>query len=214
MTETAPAEPALRIVGVVPAAGASRRMGRTKALLPLDGRTFLRRVVTALSLGGCERVLVVVSGAEAPGEPTPPAEAVAREARAARADVLVNPEPGEGPITSLRLALQALDPGVEGIAYLPLDYPLVTSEAVSTLRREAAMSGASLTLPTFEDKRGHPAIFRGSLFTELLDPHLEGGARTVVHRHLDEACLVPFDDASVVTDVDTPEAYAALSGDE
>jgi molybdenum cofactor cytidylyltransferase len=127
--------------------------------------------------------------------------------------VLVNPEPGEGPITSLRLALGALEPGVQGIAYLPLDYPLVSAGAVAMLLREATSSGASLTLPTVKEKRGHPAIFRTSLFAELLDPDLEGGGRTVVHRHLENACLVPFGDAGVITDVDTPEAYAALSAD-
>jgi molybdenum cofactor cytidylyltransferase len=61
-------------------------------------------------------------------------------------------------------------------------------------------------------KRGHPAVFGAALFAELADPSLEGGARTVVHRHLDRALLVDVEDAGVLTDIDTPEAYAAALG--
>src|SRR5438876_757506 len=48
------------IFAVVPAAGHSTRMGRTKLALPLGGRTVIEHVVTALREGGAEHVLVVV----------------------------------------------------------------------------------------------------------------------------------------------------------
>lgn len=188
----------LRFAGVVPAAGASRRMGRPKATLTLDGHTFLERVVTALDRGGCDPVLVVVTEDD---------EVAASEAEAAGARVLRNGDPGEGPITSLRLALSALDPDADGIAFLPLDHALVTGNDVARLIGEAERSKASLVLPVHGAKRGHPALFRRELFAELADPELDGGARTVVHRHLAEACLVPFDDEAVIEDVDTPADY-------
>jgi molybdenum cofactor cytidylyltransferase len=191
----------LRLTGVVPAAGASRRMGQPKALLTLLGRTFLDRVVTALRGGGCDRVIIVVEE----GRP-----AIEDEARRTGAEVLVNKDPGEGPITSLRLALSAVDATADGIVYLPLDYPLVTAESVSGLIAAATESGSGLTLPRYRQKRGHPAIFRRSLFAQLADPKLEGGARIVVHAHLETARLVDWPDATVITDVDTPDAYQAL----
>lgn len=180
-------------------------MGRPKAALPLDGRTFLERVTSALDEGGCVPVLVVFD---------PTDDAVADEVRLLDADrdliAIPNPEPGEGPITSLRLALRHLPADTDGIAWLPLDYPLVDGASVRRLREAAERSGSLLTLPVHGQKRGHPAFFRRALFPELADPRLEGGARVVVHRHLDEACLVPFEDRSVVVDVDTPEEYEAL----
>ena len=51
-------------------------------------------------------------------------------------------------------------------------------------------------------------MFRHTLFAELLDPQLEGGARTVAHRHLTGARLVPVDDGGILTGIDTPESYA------
>jgi CTP:molybdopterin cytidylyltransferase MocA len=194
--------------GVVPSAGSSSRMGRPKALLRVEGETFLARTIRALEGGGCDPVLVVVAGR--------PGDAVATEvselARRTGARVLVNPDPGEGPITSLRLAIASLGDSVSGLAYLPVDHPLVRPETVTTLLAAARAKRAALTVPTYGGERGHPAVFAAALFAELADPALEGGARTVVHRHLEHALLVEVDDAGVITDIDTPEAYAAVVG--
>jgi CTP:molybdopterin cytidylyltransferase MocA len=184
--------------GVIPSAGASVRMGLPKGLLPVRGESFLRRTVGALRAGGCAPVLVVVAEGE---------HGLAAEAEAAGARVLVNPHPGEGPITSLRLALAALGESVAGLAYLPVDHPMVRAETVARLLDAARAVRASLTVPTHAGKRGHPAIFGAALFPELADPGLVGGARTVVHRHLERALKLEVDDPGVLVDIDTPDAY-------
>jgi CTP:molybdopterin cytidylyltransferase MocA len=187
--------------GVVPGSGASTRMGRGKGLLEVEGRSFVRRTVQALAEGGCDPVIVVVAEGD---------EELAAEAGAAGAVVLVNPDPGDGPITSLRIALAALDASVGGVAYLPVDHPMVRADTVALLLEAARAQGTTLTIPLHEGKRGHPALFGKALFVELLDPDLEGGAKTVVHRHLSGARLVEVDDVGVVIDVDTREQYEAV----
>ncbi|GMV05594.1 MAG: 4-diphosphocytidyl-2C-methyl-D-erythritol synthase [Gemmatimonadota bacterium] len=199
-----PAEPPpplpARVAGVVPAAGASTRMGRPKALLDAGGRSFVAAVVGALVGGGCDPVVVVVG----PGQ-----DDVARRAKAAGALVLENADPGEGPITSLRLALAAARGDADALALLPVDHPLVRPETVAALVDAWRSGGAPLVLPVHQGKRGHPALLGRALFPELLRADLEGGARTVVHAHLDAALLLEVDDAGTVTDIDTPEAYRA-----
>lgn len=175
-------------------------MGRPKALLDAGGRSFVAAVVGALVGGGCDPVLVVV----APGQ-----DDVARKAEAAGASVLVNPQPGEGPITSLRMALATLGDLLAGVAFCPVDHPLLKAETVARLVDAYRDGPAPLALPVVGEKRGHPVIFGPALFPELRDADLEGGARSVVHRHLDEALLVPVSDLGAVTDIDTPEEYRA-----
>ncbi|MEQ1855620.1 MAG: nucleotidyltransferase family protein [Longimicrobiales bacterium] len=189
--------------GVIPAAGASSRMGRPKALLPVQGESFLARTVHALSRGGCSPVWVVLAAGE---------RTMAAEAESAGARVLYNLDPGEGPITSLRIALAALDETTPGVAYLPVDHPMVRSETVAQLLVASRAAGAALTVPMHEGKRGHPAIFGAALFDELADPTLVGGARTVVHRHLDRALKVDVADSGVLADIDTPDAYSRVLG--
>ena len=188
------------IGGIVPCAGASARMGRPKALLSIHGRTFVQAVVDALSAGGCEPVLSVV----------PDDAVIAEAARATGARVLTNPRPGEGPITSMRLALEELGDSVEGVIYLAVDHPCVRAETVATLLDAARSTDAPLLIPLYEGERGHPSFFRESLFGELIDPTLEGGARTVVHRHLDSAELVAVNDPGIRLDIDTPADYEAM----
>jgi CTP:molybdopterin cytidylyltransferase MocA len=178
-------------------------MGRPKALLDAGGRSFVAAVVGSLVGGGCDPV-VVVTGVAQPD--------VRRRAEAAGAFVLENPEPGEGPITSLRLALAAVGMGVDGVAVLPVDHPAVRPETVAALLDAFAATGAPLVLPTLDGRRGHPALFHRRLFAELLDPGLEGGARAVVHRHQGEATLVEVEDPGILADIDTPEAYRAAFG--
>lgn len=195
--------PGPRVAGIVPCAGASTRMGTSKALLDAGGRSFVAAVVGSLIGGGCDPVVVVVG----PGQADE-----GRRAKAAGALVLDNPAPGEGPITSVRLALAVLGPGVDGVALCPVDHPLIRPETVATLLETFAEADAPVVLPVHQGGRGHPALFRDTLFGDLADPALEGGARTVVHRNLERAALVDVNDVGVVTDIDTPEAYRAAMG--
>ena len=94
------------VVGVIPCAGLSSRMGRSKALLDASGAPFMRRVVEALRAGGCTEVVVVVRS-EAGAEAGLALELGAR--------VVLNPRPEDGPIGSIRAALALLDPAPEGI---------------------------------------------------------------------------------------------------
>ena len=50
-------------------------------------------------------------------------------------------------------------------------------------------------------------VFRRTLFGELLDDDLSEGAKTVVHRHLEAAALMPVEDEGAVVDIDDLTDY-------
>lgn len=192
-----------QVVGVVPAAGRSTRMGSPKPLLEADGRSFLQRVIAALSEGGCRPVLVVVR------DPSGPVGAMAR---GAGAGVVRNPDPSAGPISSLRAGLRSASERyeveeVEACAFCPVDHPKVRAATVSVLLEALREDDADAVVPSHGDRRGHPVVFRHTLFRELLEDDLEEGARTVLHRHEESLREVPVDDPGVLVDIDTLSDY-------
>ena len=180
-------------------------MGTPKAMLDAGGRTFIERVVEVHRAGGCSRVLVALPSLDGP---------VAAKALEAGAQVVMNPAPEEGPIGSLRAALRILDDSVDGISFCPVDHPLIHEDTLRILIDMFQQSQAPLVVPTFNGKRGHPVLFGRVLFHELLHDALPEGARTVVHRHLDDTASVPVDDEGTVTDIDDMTAYRRHCPDE
>ena len=131
----------------------------------------------------------------------------ATEAVEAGGQVVMNPSPEDGPIGSLRASLRVLDDSVEGVSFCPVDHPLIHEDTVRKLIDMFRQSQAPLIVPTHNGKRGHPVLFGRVLFEELLSDALPEGARTVVHRHVDETVSVPVDDEGTVIDIDDMTAY-------
>jgi molybdenum cofactor cytidylyltransferase len=60
-------------------------------------------------------------------------------------------------------------------------------------------------VPTYNGRRGHPAIFSSALFAELLAAPVEMGARAVVWTHSADVLEVPTDEEGVVLNLNDPD---------
>ena len=197
------------IPGVVLAGGASSRMGgRPKALLPTGhgDETFLARIVSALRQGGVDDVVVVAGYHE---------ETISRAANrmAAPLRVLHNPSPEQGQLSSLLVALKAIDhPGVRAMLVTLVDLPLVRPSTVRAVLEGYRRSGAPIVRPACAGRHGHPILFDRALFDELrqADPAL--GAKPVVRAHADDGMDIEIQDEGAFSDVDTPEDYERVFG--
>jgi len=109
---------------VVLAAGAGSRFGGGKLLARLDGRPIVAHVVDAARAAGLDPIVVVVP---------PTGELDELDLGAVRR--VVNPDPGEGLSSSVRLGLRALDLAAEVTAavILPGDQPLVRPAVIRRL---------------------------------------------------------------------------------
>lgn len=203
------------IVGIVLAGGASSRMGRTKALLPIGGTTFVARIVGTLRAAGCAQVVVVTGAAH-----DEVAAELARHAPDAR--TVRNPAPERGQLSSLQVALADIgdarvvsvadDERVEAAVVALCDHPLVRVETVTSLVDAWRESGADIVRPASGGRHGHPVVFAHRVFDRLRAADPDAGARAVV-RATDLVRLdVEVDDPGVFVDVDTPEEYEALDG--
>jgi molybdenum cofactor cytidylyltransferase len=188
------------IVGVVLSAGESSRMGRPKALLTIDGETFIEHIVAALRKSGLERVVVVLGFN---------AEELRRKIEHLPVEIVVNPNFREGQLSSLQVAIQHLekDSDCDGMLVHLVDHPFVDSILVRNMMQKFSAGQKLIVVPRHHGKRGHPVIFARALFAELLNAPPELGAKAVVHAHQSDTLEIDTDQVGVTVDIDTPELY-------
>ncbi len=188
------------ITAVILSAGESSRMGRPKALLPIDGQTFIERIVGALNQGGIERIIVVLGFN---------AEELRRQIAHLPVEILINPDYRRGQLSSLQVAVRYLQTveNCHGMIVHLVDHPYIDPQLVRLMVRRFEESNASIVVPRHQGKRGHPVLFSSRLFAELLGAPMDQGAKAVVNGHRDDTLEIDTDDAGITLDIDTPDLY-------
>jgi CTP:molybdopterin cytidylyltransferase MocA len=195
------------IPGAILAAGVSRRMGQSKALLRASGdRTFVAHAAEVLRDGGVAGILVV-------GRPED--DALRAEAATLGPDVryVENLRADEGQLTSVIAAVDLVDrPEVQGLLVVPVDQPLLTAATVSTVLQAFSRVRPPIARASVRGRHGHPVLFARTLFRELRQADPGVGARLVLRAHADAVLDVEVPDEGAILDVDDPDTYKRLFG--
>jgi len=179
-------------------------MGRPKALLPYREGTFLEHLieVTRHPRIGVTRIVLGAG-----------AEVIRTIAKLDPSVVVLNPEWEQGQLSSICAGLRSLE-GIDtdGIVLCPVDHPLVSGRLVSDLVERFYEDKKAIVLPTYNGRRGHPAIFSNALFSELLAAPADKGARSVVWAHSADVLEVPTDEEGVVLNLNDPDMLKRAIG--
>lgn len=175
--------------------------GADKLLEPVEGVAMLgRQARMALQLGGT--VLVTLP---------PRAEHRRKALDGLAVEVIEIPDAREGMAASLRSGVAALPADTQGVMILPADMPDLTLQDLRRLADgfAAAGDGAILRATSSDGRAGHPVIFPRSLFADFAALHGDQGARGILQRHADRVVLLALPGEHALTDLDTPESWAA-----
>jgi molybdopterin-guanine dinucleotide biosynthesis protein A len=183
-----------RVSGIILAGGASRRMGRNKALIALEGQPLVARVLHALR-PVTDEVLVVAN------DPAPFAFL--------SLPVVPDSEPGHGPLMGLYSGMRAARGDL--VVAVAVDMPFLTPEFLEHLVRLSP--GYDVVIP--ETDRLHPlcAVYRRETCLPAIEEALARGQRRLIAFHADvqvrrvpEAALRSFSpDLRALINVNTPE---------
>jgi molybdenum cofactor cytidylyltransferase len=186
------------INAVILAAGESKRMGQTKALLGFGETTFLGQIISVIKSSDVDRVSVVL-GADA--------ECIKQSVDLSGTEVVINKDYKKGQLSSLIAALESIPPAAEAILVCLVDHPFISRVVINRIVSKFRETGSPIVVPVFEKKRGHPAVFAASLFKELANAPLEEGARYVVKCNAEKVKEVEVEDGKVLAGINTPEDY-------
>ncbi|MCG8016166.1 MAG: nucleotidyltransferase family protein [Candidatus Thiodiazotropha sp. 'RUGA'] len=195
-------------IGVLLAAGSSRRFGANKLLQPMAGGEPMgvmaaRHLLTAVSRG-----VAVVRADDV-------------ELSAALSElgyrVVENQQPESGMGESLAVAVAAsLDSG--GWLVALGDMPWIKPQTIAKVAERLAQ-GASMVAPAYRGERGHPVGFATRWGERLVELSGDRGARQLLNDYPNELELLPVDDPGILLDVDFPEqlseaGFESLSGNQ
>ncbi|HEX2574142.1 MAG TPA: nucleotidyltransferase family protein [Polyangia bacterium] len=189
----------MSITAVILAAGASRRMGSPKALLELQGETYLARIARTARAAGVSHILVVAG---------PPHGERVRARLPVGAAVIWNPDPGRGMFSSVQAGVAGLPRGTLSALVWPVDQPLVRED---TVRRVLAAQPGRIAIPRHQGRGGHPVRIPVACFGPLLALPADATLKELIDRQAALRVDVDVEDEWAVRDVDTPEEAQAAA---
>ena len=190
------------ITGIILAAGAARRMGQLKQLLPLGEKPMVWHVASAACQSRLDKVILVTGAG---------AEAVSEAVHDLPVTVVYNEKWERGQGESLVTGVNQLPADAEAVMFLLADQPLVTSTLIDALIDDYHSSAQSIVCPFYAGQRGNPVLFglkewKNALITLSGDQ----GARKIIAAHPESIHCFPVNSAEVLWDVDTEEDYQRM----
>ncbi|MCB1908931.1 MAG: nucleotidyltransferase family protein [Rhodocyclaceae bacterium] len=194
----------LSIGAVILAAGeASRLGGRPKPLLALGGVPLIRRLLVALSAAGVDAVVVVTGG--------PHGGAIEAAVADFPLQLLRNPSPGDGQVSSVRLGLAALPAHCDAMLMCLADQPLINGDDLVALIRAYKQRGeARAVVPRVDGARGNPVLLDFALRDQVLAGGERFGCRQWIDAHPEAVSYFDSGNRHYLEDVDTPDDLSAF----
>lgn len=197
-----------RLGALLLAAGGSTRMRRPKLLLQWGDQTVIGASLGALLDAPIEWIGLVTGAL---------GDSISRRARTAYRlwpatgekpflRVVHNPAWQEGMGRSLALGLEHVRPHLDGLFIALGDMPAVSTEIYRVLAERFRRHPDQILRPVYQGRPGHPVLFPMALLTGA-KPAGDEGLRQVLTAHKERVRMIEVEDAGVVMDLDTPEAY-------
>lgn len=184
----------IQTAAIITAAGYGKRYGEPKLFAEINGKSFIRIIIENLRTAGIEKIIAVVN------------EKTYKRAMDSGpdADLIINPEPEKGMITSVYTGLNKAK-GFDGILIVPVDHPLISAETYRHLCGFFRDNPDKIIKPAYRGKTGHPVIMPYGIKELITGDDTEGGLNTILKNSEFEIIYTEVDDPAILKNINTAE---------
>ena len=186
------------IWAIILAAGASTRMKQQKMLLSYNGSTIIEAVIDNVSKVLKENIVVVLGSQR---------KEIASKIDLTKVKVCINENYMDGMLSSVICGFRALPVSAKAALVCLGDQPQISEDVMRKVIDSWSLSGFGIVIPTFNHRRGHPALIATKYKSEIenLDP--EKGLRSLYRNFTSDILEVECNFPEILRDIDTPEDY-------
>ena len=186
------------ITSVILMAGYSRRMGHLKQHVMLKGKTFLDYIIEKIQLFPNNIITKIFVGQEND-------KLGQQKVEECGGVWITNPNPDNGPLSSIRIALDSVPSLSSAIMIWPTDHPMIETQTLENLINAYIEKPDFITLPSDGEHRGHPAIFPNWCFDYFKNYELKNGAKSLLQMFPEKINYVLTEDIWITRNINTPE---------
>jgi molybdenum cofactor cytidylyltransferase len=189
----------MNLATVILAAGASKRMGMPKQILPIGNKTMIKHIIDEVLELETYPITVVIGANR---------DKIAPEVADIPINIIVNQHWETGMASSIKMGLigtYLIEKNIEALLIVTSDMPFVTEKVLKKLIEKATSSTAKIVASGYGKSVGVPALFKREVFNDLLDLSGEEGAKSLFKKYKKEVEVVSFPEGEI--DLDTKEDY-------
>ena len=176
---------------IILAGGSSSRIGRNKLLLDIGGKTVIERCIGAF-YDVCSKIIVVTGRYHV--------EIKGSLGSYNKIRIIYNKNYSQGMFSSVKTGIKEVE--ATRFFIMPGDYPLLQND---TIQQMLAVN-KNFIAPVYQGKQGHPILLH-KLYIPIILSSKEASLRDCLEKTRMNKHLVQVQDAGVVSDMDTSEAY-------
>ena len=184
-----------RVAAIVLAAGASRRFGAPKQLVPWQGQPLLRHVLWQVLTAQVDEVVVTLGAY---------ADRIAPAVHGLPVTLVIHRDWARGMSTSVRAGLRALRIEPDAALFVLADQPNLTPAWIHRILRAYETTRAGIVAPRAGERPGNPVLFARAFFPELMKVTGDQGGRGVMRAHPHAIHWLEAD-PGFLRDIDFPE---------
>jgi molybdenum cofactor cytidylyltransferase len=195
----------MTIAVLIAAAGKSTRMGSAKALLPLNGSTFIEHLARNIIDADIRKIFVTL----------PECEKSAKEIKERLSHPRVHFHRNLFTQRELLGSVQSVlaqERSFDALMIIPVDMPFVSDQIIRRFVKAMQIHPApAIFSAVCRSQRAHPVMFTKDFFQEILLLRHQDSLRTIMLKHDVEIIDIEIDDPRLLLNINTPEDYARFT---